>query len=228
MARKFEYTQQRFAWNPEKCEEEIIIAAYDEIVSFIPADQKWNAEFENHFCDHGNGLTVETCDAINAVRRRRGLGIIVMRETDVYDYARFADKLLKSNQRRRIRDELKAASLDVRQQRIEHAMAEERRLPPPHMTYDEYKARRQLQQRCTLSYEEITKRKLALQAASTAQRLTKTLTPERAAKMLSLASSNIWDDIIRKLSAEDALEVAEKITDTQLRDALVRYSLNAL
>jgi hypothetical protein len=39
----------RYAWNPETCEEEILIAAYDEICQFIPADQTWKAEFENHF-----------------------------------------------------------------------------------------------------------------------------------------------------------------------------------
>jgi hypothetical protein len=45
--------------------------------------------------------------------------------------------------------------------------------------------------------------------------------------MLTLGSRNIWGEIIPKLSAEDALEVAERITDTELRDALVKHSLCA-
>ena len=229
MARKFEYATGHYAWNLETCEEEILIAAYGEICQFISDDQTWKAEFENHFFDHGNGLAVGHLDSINAVRRRRVLDIIVIRETDIYDYARSRDKLLKSNQRRRIREELKAASVHVRQHRIEAAMAEEQRLPPPHMTYDVYKARRQqLQKTSTLSFEEVTKRMRAHQAASAVQSQTKTLSPDLAAKMLPLASPNIWDEIIRKLSAGDALEVAEKITDSQLRDALVKHSLSAL
>jgi hypothetical protein len=228
MARKFEYATGHYAWNLETCEEEILIAAYGEICQFISDDQTWKAEFENHFFDHGNGLAVGHLDSINAVRRRRVLDIIVIRETDIYDYARSRDKLLKSNQRRRIREELKAASVHVRQHRIEAAMAEEQKLLPPHMTFDEYKAQRPLKKTSTLTYEEVTKRVLAHQAASVVQSRTKTLSPDLAAKMLPLASPNIWDEIIRKLSFEDALEVAEKITDSQLRDALVRHSLSAL
>ena len=54
------------------------------------------------------------------------------------------------------------------------------------------------------------------------------LRPEQAARMLSLASSAIRDEIVRKLSPEDALEVAEKITDPELRDALVKHALEFL
>lgn len=53
---------------------------------------------------------------------------MVIRETDVYDYARSPDKLLKSNQRRRVRDELGNASANVRERRIELAKAEAERL----------------------------------------------------------------------------------------------------
>jgi hypothetical protein len=227
MARKYEYMLGRYAWNLERCEEEVLIAAYDEISRFIPPEQRWKAGFENHFFDHGNGIAVEFLDSINAVRRRRGLEVIVILETDVYDYARSPDKLFKSNQRRRVREELNKASVDVRQHRLELAKAEADRLPPPHMTYDEFKARRQQQKaESPLSFEEVTKRVLAQQAAIVAQSPTKrTLPPERAARMLSLASPNIWGEIIPNLSAEDALEVAERITGAELRDALVRHSM---
>jgi hypothetical protein len=224
MARKYEYMPERYAWNFEKCEEEVVIAAYDEICRFIPPDLTWKADFETHFFDHGNGVAVEFLDLINAVRTRRGLAVIAIRETDVYDYGRTPDKLLKSNQRRRVRDELTNARLDVRQRRIELAMAEAARLPPPHMTYEDYKARReQLKTESVLSFEEVRKRVLALEAAKPPAKLT--LLPERAARMLTLASPNIWGEIIPRLSAEDALDVAEKITDAELRDALIKHSL---
>jgi hypothetical protein len=229
MARRYEYMPGRHAWNLEKCEEEILIAGYEEICRFIPPDQRWKADFENHFFDHGNCVAVEFIDALNAVRRRRGLDVIV-RETDIYDYGRSPDKLLKSNHRRRVREELKNESAHVRQHRVELAKAEAEKLPPPHMTYDDYKARQHKQRaESALSLEEVTKRLLAQKAASPPQPLAKTtLTLERATKMLNLASRNLWDEIIPKLSAEDALEVAEKITDVELRDALVKHSLGAL
>jgi hypothetical protein len=44
--------------------------------------------------------------------------------------------------------------------------------------------------------------------------------------MLTLASPSIWGEIIPKLSAEGALEVAKKIA-VELRDALVKHSLCA-
>jgi hypothetical protein len=99
--------------------------------------------------------------------------------------------------------------------------------PGAPFAYDEFKARQQQQKaESLLSFEEVTRRVLAQQAASVAQSPTKpTLPPERAARMLTLASPNIWGEIIPKLSGEDALEVAERITDVELRDALVRYSL---
>jgi hypothetical protein len=224
MARKYECSPGRYAWNLEKCEEEVLIEAYDEIVGFIPPGQTWKANFENHFFETGNGVAADFLDAINAVRRRRGLDVIVIRETDVYEYGRSPDKLLKSNQRRRVRQELSDASADVRQHRIELAKAEEEMLPPPHMTFDEYKVRRQqLKAESSLSLEEVNKRLLAREAASAKP----TLSPERAARMLTLASPNIWGEIIPKLSVEDALEVAERITDVELRDALVKHSLGA-
>jgi hypothetical protein len=51
MARRYEYRPARYAWNLEKCEEEILIAAFEEICRFIPPDQTWKADFENHFFD---------------------------------------------------------------------------------------------------------------------------------------------------------------------------------
>ena len=67
---------------------------------------------------------------------------------------------------------------------------------------------------------------LAEQAANAKRSpIRSTLWPERAEKMLNLASPSIWGEIIPKPTAEDALEVAERITDAELRDALIRHSL---
>src|SRR6516162_5670014 len=161
MAQKFEISG-GYAWNLEQCEEEIVIAAYEEIYRYIPADQTWKYELETHFFEIGDGVAAEFVDSINAVRRRCGLDVIVIRETDVYEYGRSSDKRVKADHRRRIREELKDASADEHQRRIEGAKAEEQRLPPPHRTYEQHKAWKQQQQEA--------------QAASRAPRLVKMLT----------------------------------------------------
>jgi hypothetical protein len=228
MARMFECCPSRYAWNLEKCEEEILIAGYDEILRFVSADQTWKAEFEYHFFDRGNGLAFESLDAINGVRRRRGLDEIVIRETMIYDYARSTDRPLRAHHRRELREDLKSASADVRHHRLGHAKAESERLPLPRTTFEEWKERQQDDARSGLTYQEIANR-LAVQKSVRAfpPPSRPTLQPDLAARMLTLASPSIWGEIIPKLSAEGALEVAEKIADVELRDALVKQSLSA-
>jgi hypothetical protein len=103
-------------------------------------------------------------------------------------------------------------------------------LPPPHVTFDEWKARKQNHVTPALSFAELAKRAKARKEAEDKKPPKPTpkpiLRPDQAARMLSLASSAIRDEIIRKLSQEDALEVAEKITDPELRDALVKRALD--
>src|SRR5712671_2651366 len=147
MARKYECSPGRYAWNFEKCEEVIIIAGYDEVRRFIASDLTWNQEFESHFFDHGNGVAFDFLDRINSERRRRGLDIIVIEETDILDYGRSPDKLMKSEHRRRVRSEISDASVDVRQNFIEAAKAAAARLLPPHVTCEEFLQKRRLRQR---------------------------------------------------------------------------------
>ena len=230
MAQKFEIPG-GYAWNPEQCEEEILIAGYYEIYRNIPHVQTWKYDFETHFFELGDGIAAASVDSINAVRRRCGLDAIVIRETDVYDYGRSCDRRVKADHRRRIREELKDASADERQRRIEGAKAEEQRLPLPRTTLEEYKVRKQQQARSDLTPREINKRAIVQQAASAAPAPTKPKLSlaECAAKMLTLTTNpSIRGEIIPNLSAEDALEVAEKIEDTELRDALVKHSLGAI
>ena len=226
MARKFEYGPGRYAWNLETCEEEILIAGYQEIYQYIPSDQTWKTLFENRFFDHGNGLSAEFLTAINTVRRRRALELITIRETDVYDYGRSSNKHLKATQRRQVREELSDLGDQPRRHRLEQAHAEAAALPPPHRTYEEFKARQaQHQAGALLSLQEVTKRALAHQASNLPTSPAKSLSPDRAARMLALASPTMWCDIIPKLSADDALQVAETIENPELRDALVKHSL---
>jgi hypothetical protein len=149
----------------------------------------------------------------------------VIRETDILDYGRGTDRLFKSNHRRRVREELK--NPDVRQRRVEQAAAEMESLPPPHWTYNELKAWQQrLKVESNLSFKEVIRRIHALQQANATQApATATTPPERAAKPLTLASPNLSPEIILKLSPDDALEVAESVTDGELRDALVKGSV---
>jgi hypothetical protein len=226
MARKYEYVSGRHAWNLEKCEEEVLIAGYDEIRRFIPPEQRWNIDFEYHFFDQGSGITVEFLDSINSVRRRRGLDIIEIRETNVYDYARSHDRSARSKNRRQVREELENATQDERQRRIQLAKAETERLPPALLTYDQYKARlQQHKAESLLNFAEVRKRLLVQEAATAAKSTRAKLAPEQATRMLTLASPNLWDEIIPRLSPEDALAVAEQIDNTELRDALVKHSL---
>jgi hypothetical protein len=137
MARKYEYMPGRLAWCFEKCEELILIGAYEEIRQFVRPDLTWPREFENHFYDQGNGIACDFIDRINALRRRRGRDALHTKETDILDYGRSTDKLFKSEYRRRMRDEFRQASVDVRQRRIEQATIEAEQLLPPHIPYDE-------------------------------------------------------------------------------------------
>jgi hypothetical protein len=227
MARKFEYGPGRYAWNLETCEEEILIAGYREVCRFIPADHKWKARFEINFFEEGNGVSEDYIEEINAVRRRRGLSLIEIRETGVYDYGRSPDKHLKATQRRQIRDELGNLGEQARRDRSEQAEAEAAVLPPPLHTYEEYKARQaQHKAGTSLSFREVTKRTIAQQTANL-PKLPKPLSPDRAARMLTLATPTLWKEIIPKLSGDDALQVAEMIADPELRDALVKHSLVA-
>jgi hypothetical protein len=229
MARKYEYMPERLAWSFEKCEELILIAAYEEIRQFIAPNQTWFREFENHFYDHGNGVAFDFIDRINAVRRRRGLDALDIKETDILDYGRSPDKLFKSEHRRRVRDEISRTSVDVRQNRIEQAKVEAAQLLPPHLPYEEWRKTRRFGQssNAQLSRQEIRMREAALSAAS-APRITPNkpaLEIEKVTKMLSLASDPcIRIEIISTLSAEHALEVAEMVTEPELRNALVSHS----
>jgi hypothetical protein len=229
VARKWEISAGQYAWNFEECEELVLIAGYEEIRLCIAPDQTWVAEFENHFYQHGNGVAFRFVDEINAVRRRQILPKLEFRETDVYDYGRSTNKLMKSERRQHVREEISTASVDVKQRMVAHAAAEVARLPPPHIPYEQYKAnRRRYLEESDLSREEVGRRVRAHQQ-STAPVTRLQLTLDKAIKMLMFARDpGLRSEIIDKLSGDDALAAAEQIEDADLRDALVRRSLMAL
>jgi hypothetical protein len=145
MARKFEYKPGYYGWAMERCEEGLLIAVFHEIESRIPPDQSWKADFLDHFYEHGNGVTFETISEINANRRRLNLETVEFRETVVYEHARSFDKLRKSELRRQWRDEYFALDTVGRVRWRNTAEDETARLLSPHLTYEQWKARRGVQ-----------------------------------------------------------------------------------
>lgn len=215
MARKWEITPSQYAWNFEECEELVLVAGYEEIKSYIPPGQTWAIEFENHFYQHGNGVAFRYVDEINAVRRRQILPKLEFQETDVYDYGRSANKLMKSERRQRLREEVTVASIDVKQRMVAHGLAEMARLPPPHIPYEQYKAnKRRLTDEFELSREEVGRRVRAHHQQSDAPVPKLHLSLDIALKMLTLARDpSLRSEIIDKLSGDDALMAAERIED---------------
>ena len=118
----------------------------------------------------------------------RGLSLITICETTVYEYGRTPDKLLKSNQRRHAREWLSAASPEMRQNRLEKGLAEAADLPPPHLTYEEYKVRQvQYKAGSSQGFQEVARRVLAEQAANLPKPPSSSLSPDRATRMLAIA-----------------------------------------
>jgi hypothetical protein len=231
MARKWEIAPGQYAWNFEECEELILVAGYEEIKPYIPPDQTWAVEFENHFYQHGNGVAFRFVDEINAVRRRQILPKLEFCETDVYDYGRSTNKLMKSERRRRVREEIATVSVDVRLRMVAHAAADVTRLPPPHIPYEQYKAnRRRYSDESDLSRAEVGRRVRAHQQSATpVAKPQLSLDLDKAMKMLTFARDpGLRSEIIDRLSGDDALAAAEQVEDADLRDALIRRSLTAL
>jgi hypothetical protein len=106
MARKYEVAPGRYAWNPDRCEEILIITAYNEIAKFIAPAQQWGKELEYVLYDRGTGIGFRLIEQINEVRRRKKLTPLVLRETDIPDYARDHDKLVRAARHRNMRDGL--------------------------------------------------------------------------------------------------------------------------
>jgi hypothetical protein len=250
MARKFEIKPgtNRFAWNPDRCEEILIIGAFQDIEKFIPPHLQWGwrKEFEDLFFERGSAVSFHLCDLINAERKRKNLKLLELRETDVSEWAREHNKGLRAERRRELRDWLVGLSPDDRAQTLIHAEAETRELPPPHRTFDEWKASRDADDRASeASRIEVSKRLAAqteplppppiLRPALSPKELEPPMTADtervaRLVKMLSLASD---PELIRAITAQlppmdQTLDLAEEIDDPKVRDVLVRHCLASM
>jgi hypothetical protein len=142
------------------------------------------------------------------------------------------DKLLKSETRRRLRDEYYQAGASERQRMVEKAMAEAAKLLPPHRTFEETKRRRtNWSTENLLSRAEVAKRLQATKRAEMEQqpeqaKATAALPLDRALIMLRFASDpDLRSSIIEKLSPDDALLAIEQVEDAAVRDALIWHSL---
>jgi hypothetical protein len=93
------------------------------------------------------------------------------------------------------------------------------RLPPPHRTFDEIQAEKQRH----LTIEEEARRARAISDAQQREQQDKL---DRPLKMLRLATSaELRAKILSRLSSEEALQLAERVEDADLRDMLVLHSL---
>jgi hypothetical protein len=138
MAGKYEYMLGCYAWNLDKCEEEVFIAGYLEISAVIPPGQIWQRRLEYYFFERGEGLAFESLNEVNAVRVHHGLERIEIGETRLGDYALSRDKAMKSQRRCQIRTEFKEANAEVRAPWLAQAKAEEEHLPPRHYPDEEF------------------------------------------------------------------------------------------
>src|ERR1700740_3151072 len=144
MARLFKTANGTEIWWLSKCEETAFIADYDEVSKLIPERYSWKGGFEQSYFQDKNpvrGLSQPIIDNINTVRKRRGLSLIEIRETDADDYIRDTT-LDKAQHRRSVRDQLASENPEFRVKFLEMTRAEIQRQPPPHQPFDEWKRSR--------------------------------------------------------------------------------------
>jgi hypothetical protein len=228
VARKFEPVLGKFAWKPERSEETIIITSYSEIRKFISPDQRWPDEFELHFYQRGDGVAFTDLKKINDEPLRKKLKLIILRETDVGDHAREFDRSVRAQRRRDLRDELADLNPEALRGAIARAHEEVAALLPPHRTYTEYREERASNdQENRLSRVQVAQRVLAQRQDQKAAQVDARI--NKITRMLSLASDPaLHGEIIKVLSADEALTLAGQIDVPDIRNALVRHSLSSM
>jgi hypothetical protein len=231
MARKFEIRATgKYAWNPERCEEIVIIAAYGEIVRFLTPREWLQRDFEHHFYEKGAGVGFHLLKGINEVRKRKNLQPIVLKETDCSDYARMNQGWERGKLRQALRDEFDEANVESRAKMVENARLETDRLPSPHFNLDEYKARQEIIDSSNRASRDEVVRRLAAttiqqQKATAGNRLA------RIKKMFSLASPGdpeLHRELAAILSPDEALELAGEVDSAEIRSVLIRHSLSGM
>lgn len=226
MGRKWRIGGNLFGWNFDPCEETLLIASYEEVKPYIPANQTWKLEFEQRYFHGGDGVAQSVIDNINVERRRKNLDLLEFRETDVGDYARDPDKPMKAKRRREMQAEVLEWPLDHRSRMMNHLRAEVAQLLPSHRTFDEHEAITARQRMdAPLSQLESANRRTALESVGKRR----ALDCEMAVRMLQLATDDdLRSDIITAMSGPDAMAAAAETEDADLRNLLVRHALSAL
>jgi hypothetical protein len=245
MARKFEIGRNRYAWNPEQCEEHLLIAAFHDIQSRLPPSLPWVEDFLDHFYHRGSGVAFDTLVQLNIHLRRLGQPTITFVETDLSDHGRTEDRALKAQLRCRSRDAYLALDTTDRVRWVNIALDRVASLPPPHQTFEEWNARRTSGTAAALTSTERAARARAVSVAPPAQPATTLPAPPplppsnghtlsaallRAITQLGLTRSPvITEKVISSLSPDDALNLASsgKIEDPAVIDGLVLRSLEA-
>ena len=140
MGRKYEFAHGKLAWNLNRCEETVLIAAYEEIARFIPPTDKWRWQFrfEDRFYEKGDGVGFNFIQDINANRKRKGLKALDFAETDVSEMYRNANKAERANRRCELREQLVDMTPEDRKRFVQQAEADMAELPPPHYTFEEW------------------------------------------------------------------------------------------
>jgi hypothetical protein len=237
MARKFEIGRDRYAWGPTEPETRLLISAFHDLQPRLSPDLPWVQEFINHFYTLGSGISFDSLAQFNVHLRRLARPAIGFVETDIDDHGRVEDRALRAQLRVKLRDAYLALDTAGRARWAEEALDRIAALPPPHRTFEEWKAGRDAQDTKGLTPAEHTLRLRAVSApvASMAppaplQSNGHTLPAAllRAMTQLGLARSpEITAKVIASLSPDDALDLAasKKIEDPSIIDALVLRSL---
>jgi hypothetical protein len=228
MARKFELSVGKYAWNFDRCEEILVITGYNEILRFIAPDHTlWSRDFERLFYDQGTPLGFYLIERINEVRKRKNLKALTFRETDVSEYGRVTDRSERAKARRALRDQISELDPKGLAVMIDKATIATEALSPPHLTLEELKAKRKKTDQETQISRAAAGLLLAQQKAEK-DRAAAENRMARIEKMLTLATAqSLRDQIVASLSPEEALDMAGRVDDFDLRDQLVRHSMSS-
>lgn len=229
MARIYEIAPNHLAYNFERCEETVLVDAYLSVMRCIPPTEGWRHEFENHFFQHGNGVSAQFIEHINVHLRRKGLPTLNVRETDLSEYGRSLDKGMKSNNRRSLRLELERLPDDKRTRLVEHAKAEADRLPAPHLTFERFKERRErLLREGEISREAIRRREALRAAQDPKPQPVARLDVEMATLLLTATDDeNLRREIVQRLDRATMIEVLSRVSDQTVKNVLVKQAISA-
>ncbi len=229
MGRKYTFgPKEAIGWGLEECEERLLIAFYEEIVSKIRPGAIWKNDFEGRFFTNGEGVSETNLNFINAERRRLELPEFVVAETAVGEYVRNSDRHWKATARSGLRDAYRTSTDSVKKQWITNATLEIDGLLAPHYTLEELKIRRG-ERAPGLTEREQLVRQSALERAATPQVKPTPSETERFARMLALATKpGTINLIIQKLTPHQAMAVAESgcVTNEDVVDSLVVRALD--